>query len=101
GDSSWGSEAAMSDITQNIREVLQQFPIKNIILTGTSMGGCMVLTYATQAPPDIKEKLRGIVSVEGAGDLAKLYDKTANAHVKMALAAMMGGSPPQAQAEYA
>jgi dienelactone hydrolase len=101
GDASWGTDAALSDITQNIRSVMQQFPIKNIVLMGTSMGGCMVLTYATQAPEDIKQKLSGIVSVEGASDLQKLYDQTANEQVRIAINAAMGGAPQQAPVRYA
>jgi pimeloyl-ACP methyl ester carboxylesterase len=99
-ESSWGSDEAMSDITQNIRAVLQQFPIKRIVLMGTSMGGCTVLSYAVQAPADIKEKLAGIVSVEGAGSLKKLYDLTDNRTVKGAIAAAMGGTYENAAAMY-
>ncbi|HEY9792038.1 MAG TPA: prolyl oligopeptidase family serine peptidase [Candidatus Obscuribacterales bacterium] len=98
--SSWGSDAAMSDITQNVREIMQQLPIKRIVLMGTSMGACTVLTYATVAPIDIRKKLVGIVSVEGAGNLKDLYHATQNAEVNMALTAAMGGDPKTAGAEY-
>jgi homoserine acetyltransferase len=99
-DASWGSKPAMSDITQNIRAVCQEYPVGRIILVGTSMGGCTVLTYAATAPEDIKGKIAGIVSVESAGDLIKLHDQTDNSTVRLTLEAMMGGSPEFAKANY-
>jgi pimeloyl-ACP methyl ester carboxylesterase len=99
-EQSWGSDAAMSDITQNIREVMQQYPIKQIVLMGTSMGGCTALSYGVSAPDDIKSKLSGIVSVEGAGDLGALYSKTSNPQVRAAMEAAMGGSFASAPQEY-
>ena len=99
-EASWGTDLAMSDITQNIREVMQQYPIKRIVLMGTSMGGCTVLTYATQAPSDIKEKLAGIVSVEGAGSLKALYEMSENDSVKAAIAGSLGGTYSQVPAVY-
>jgi predicted esterase len=98
-EASWGSDEAMSDITQNIREVEQQYPIKQIVLVGTSMGGCASLQYATEAPDDIRSKLAGVVSVEGAGDLSRLYATTENPYVKQAMEKAFGGKPdavPQA-----
>jgi dienelactone hydrolase len=99
-EASWGSDLAMADITQNVRTILQQYPIKRIILMGTSMGGCTVLTYATSAPSDIQQKLAGIVSVEGAGSLDKLFHATNNAQVRFALLLAMGGSYKQVPAAY-
>jgi pimeloyl-ACP methyl ester carboxylesterase len=98
---SWGSDAAMADISQNIREIEQQYPIKQIVIAGTSMGGCTALAYAVQAPDDIKEKIVGVLSVEGAGDLAKLYLTTRNPQVQAALQSAMGGTPATAPTEYA
>jgi dienelactone hydrolase len=95
GKASWGSDAAMADITQNIRQVCHEFPIKKIVLMGTSMGGCTVLTYAEKAPPDIKEKLVGIVSVESAGDLVSLYNESEHPQVKSAMIEAFGGTPEQ------
>lgn len=99
-EASWGSDAAMSDITQNIRALLQQYPLKRIIFMGTSMGGCTVLTYATQCPPDIKAKLCGIASIEGAGDLAELSTATGSRAVKAAIIGALGGTVQQAPAMY-
>lgn len=99
-EASWGSDLAMDDISQNIREVEQQYPIKRIILMGTSMGGCTALTYATQAPADIKAKIKGVVSVEGAGSLKELAELSANTTVKMAIAAAMGGPYEQVPQHY-
>ncbi len=92
-EASWGNDIAMSDITQNIRQVCQEFPIKRIVLMGTSMGGCTVLAYAAAAPADIKGKLVGVVSVESAGDLQALYNESAHPGVKAAIARAYGGSP--------
>ncbi len=99
-ESSWGSDIAMADITQNIRELMQQYPIDKIVIMGTSMGGCTALTYAATAPEDIKKKLFGIVSVEGAGDLARLYATTQYKRVRTAIADAMGGIPTSASAQY-
>ncbi len=101
GTASWGSDAAMLDITQNIREVMQEFPIKRIVLMGTSMGGCTVLSYAAEAPKDIRDKLVGIVSVESAGDLASLYKETKVAQVQDAMVQAFKGTPEQNPQAYA
>lgn len=97
---SWGSDNALADISQNIREVSAQFPVRHIVMMGTSMGGCISLTYAEQAPPDIKGKICGIVSVESAGDLSSLYDTSENIAVREALVAAFGGTPAQASDAY-
>lgn len=95
GKASWGNEAAISDINQNIRQVMEEYPIDKIILVGTSMGGCTVLNYATKAGSDIKSKLEGIVSVESAGDLTTLYQQTNHPQVKGAMIEALGGTPEQ------
>lgn len=95
GKASWGNEAAISDINQNIRQVMEEYPIDKIILVGTSMGGCTVLNYATKAGTDIKAKLRGIVSVESAGDLVLLYKGTNHPAVQGAMIEAFGGTPEQ------
>lgn len=100
GQASWGNEAAMSDITQNIRQVCQEYPVSRIVLIGTSMGGCTVLTYAAIAPSDIKEKLCGVVSVESAGDLVALYKETEHPALAPAMIAAFGGTPEQIPAVY-
>ncbi|HEY9714011.1 MAG TPA: alpha/beta fold hydrolase [Chroococcales cyanobacterium] len=94
-EASWGSDAAVADITQNIREICQQYPVKRIILMGSSMGGCVALTYAATAPQDIKEKLIGVVSCESTGDLAKLFQTTKLPGVQVAMVNAFGGMPDQ------
>ncbi|MBX9879452.1 MAG: alpha/beta fold hydrolase [Candidatus Obscuribacterales bacterium] len=101
GKASWGNEASISDISQNIREVMAEYPIDKVILVGTSMGGCTVLNYATKAPQDIKDKLQGIVSVESAGDLALLYKQTNHPAVQGAMIEALGGTPEQKPEAYA
>lgn len=90
---SWGETSALSDISQNIDETMQAYPTSEIVLLGCSMGGCTVLNYAACAPDNIKEKLKGIVSVESAGDLAVLFDKTSARIVKQAMVIMLKGTP--------
>lgn len=98
---SWGNDAAISDITQNVREMCQEYPVTRIAIMGTSMGGSIGPTYAAIAPPDIKEKIVGVVSVEGAGNLANLFNQTTMQSVKDAMTISFGGTPeaqPQAYA---
>src|SRR5262249_36760908 len=89
----WVRDEALADITQNIHEVMQEYPVRNIVLVGSSMGGCAVLVYACMAPDDIRSKITGIVSVEGAGDLAKLHDQTHVDLVRGILEKCFGGAP--------
>ncbi len=98
---SWGNDAAISDISQNIREVMQRYPVNRIILIGTSMGGCTVLTYTALAPDDVKAKIIGAVSSEGAGDLARLFKETKAASIPLVLANAFGGRPESVPERYA
>jgi acetyl esterase/lipase len=98
---SFGNDQAIEDINQNIREVCQQYPIKKILLMGTSMGGCVALNYATCAPKDIKDRIVGIVSVEGAGDMAALYHQSSRQSVREAMINAFGGTPEQVARVYA
>ena len=95
---SWGNDAALADISQNIREICQQFPVQEIVLMGTSMGGCTVLNYAATAPQDIQEKICGIVSVESSGDLKALYRESKV--LQKAMEEAFGGTPEQVPAVY-
>lgn len=92
-DASWGSDAAFSDIAQNIRLVQQEFPFNKVILVGTSMGACTALTFAATAPKDIQDKIAGVVAVEGAGDLAKLYYETSHKSIAPSMICAFGGRP--------
>lgn len=74
--SSWLNDAALADVDQNIKEVLQRYPIKKIIIMGTSMGGISSLAYSALACPEVKSKIVGVVSSEGSGDLLKVYETT-------------------------
>lgn len=73
---SWANAKAISDIDQNIHELLARYPITRIVLMGTSMGGCSSLAYSYLAAEDIKEKICGVVSSEGSGNWVELYQKT-------------------------
>ncbi|MFN8656035.1 MAG: prolyl oligopeptidase family serine peptidase [Candidatus Obscuribacterales bacterium] len=97
----WGNDAAVADITQNIRNVMYELPFKRIVICGTSMGGCTALNYAASAPPDIKEKISGIICVEGAGDVAGIYHQTHTDVIRTAMAEAFGGTPEQVPQVYA
>lgn len=94
-EASWGNDAAMSDIIQNMHEVMQAYPFKSIVLMGTSMGGCVALNLAATAPDDIKAKLAGVVSMEAAGDLEAIWDRTKDKLIRPALVLALGGAPAQ------
>lgn len=94
-ESSWGSDKAISDINQNVREILQQYPFKRIVVMGVSMGGSVALNYACVAPFDIKKKIVGVVSMESAGDLGQLYKVTTNQDIRTAMIMSLGGMPKQ------
>jgi pimeloyl-ACP methyl ester carboxylesterase len=98
---SWGTDPALADITQNIRELCEQYPVAKIVLAGTSMGGCTSLNYAATCPGDIKARLVGIVSVEGSGDLAGLFHQTNRPEIQQAMIAAFGGTPEQVPNVYA
>lgn len=94
-DAAWGSDAASSDIVQNIRLVLQEFPFAKIVMMGTSMGACVSLNFAATAPADIQSKIAGVVAVEGAGDLAGLYYATSHKGIAPSMIMAFGGRPDQ------
>ncbi len=95
-EASWGNDAAIADIVQNIREMMEEYPIKKIVLMGTSMGACVSLNFACLAPEDIKSKIAGVVSMEGAGDLTSLYSRTHADAIRPAMMLAFGGPPEQA-----
>ncbi|MGH9551655.1 MAG: alpha/beta hydrolase family protein, partial [Terriglobales bacterium] len=97
----WATDATFSDISQNIREVSEQFPIDKIVIIGSSMGGCVALSYCTLAPKEIKDKLVGVVSIESAGDLAKLFRITTFADARRTMIDAYGGTPDQVAVAYA
>lgn len=90
---SWLNDKALADINQNIRELCQRYPIKRIVIMGTSMGGCSSLAYSVMAPADIKEKMVGVVASEAAGDLGELYKKTPSNMVRSGILVGLGGTP--------
>ena len=93
GNSSWLNDQAIADVNQNIRELLQRYPAKKIVLLGTSMGACSVLAYSYLAPEDISQLIAGVVACEGAGDLIKLYKETPSHIVKSGFVQAFGAPP--------
>ncbi len=94
-DAAWGSDTATGDIAQNIRLIMQEYPFSRIVVMGTSMGACVSLNFAATAPTDIQQKIVGVVAIEGAGDLGKLYYQTANKSIAPAMIMAFGGRPDQ------
>lgn len=100
GVASWLNAAAVSDVNQNIRHVMQEYPFKRVIIAGTSMGACSALNYAASAPADIRDKITGVICVEGSADLAALYKDTAVDAVRVAMAGALGGTPDKTPEVY-
>jgi predicted esterase len=97
---SWGNDSAISDVSQNIRELVQRYPINRIVIMGTSMGGCTALSYTTLAPDDLKSKIIGAVSSEGAGDLAQLFSESKAKSIPNAMTNAFGGTPQTNPQQY-
>jgi pimeloyl-ACP methyl ester carboxylesterase len=90
---SWGSAVSRIDITNNIRHVMTNTAVKQIVLIGTSMGASTALAYAATAPNYIKNKIIGVVAVAPCAELADLYQQTMAPEVKTSLEAALGGNP--------
>ncbi len=97
---SWANPSAIADIDQNIHELMMRYPVAKIVLMGTSMGGCSSLAYSYLAADDIKEKIVGVVSSEGAGDWAELFHKTPSSLVQAGMVEGLGGTADAAPALY-
>lgn len=90
---SWISQGVLEDMTNMINKVTAQNPVERIILMGTSMGGCTMLTYAEKAPENIKSKVIGVLAIYPAGDLYKLYQTTASKDVEKSLKVTLEAGP--------
>lgn len=78
-------DAAMDDIHQHIRQGSEKFPGLPVFLYGHSMGGLLVLNYATYH----KHTLSGVI-VTGAGLRSPVLEQKA----KLTLAKVLGGLLP-------
>lgn len=99
-ESDWENPAFLADIDQNIGELLCAYPISKIVASGSSMGACVAALYACKAPTDIRDKIRGVVFVEGADDMEKLFAETKSDYVRMGLVQAFGGTPNTHQNVY-
>ncbi len=97
---SWCNSEGYEDITCCIEEISKRHPVSKIIMTGTSMGGCTALTYATNAPKDIRDKIIGVLAIYAAGDLTRLYEETKSIEVREALEKAFDGTPIKAKELY-
>ncbi len=84
---------SMANITSAIEKIREKQPFKKIVLSGCSMGAAAALSYATQAPPEIRRQIVGVIAMYPAGDLVEFHDMTATALVRSALETCFGGSP--------
>jgi hypothetical protein len=73
----WANPEALQDVSDAIAKVQDKYKFDRIIYIGASMGGCNLLSFIEQAPPEIKSKSECIHgSIVSCGDLANLYKLT-------------------------
>jgi predicted esterase len=89
-NTSWMGPKAEEDLVQIISELKQKYKINRVFLTGGSMGGTAVLTFAALHP----ELINGVASLNG---LANHLEYTG---FQDAIAASFGGSKKAVPAEY-
>ncbi len=96
----WANPAALQDVSDAIAKVQDKYKFDRIIYIGASMGGCNLLSFIEQAPPEIKSKSECIMVLLSCGDLANLYKLTGEKLVQESLVKAMGGTPAEAKKEY-
>lgn len=87
---SWMGPAAEADIVQIINDLKEQFKVKKVFLTGSSMGGSASLTFAVLHP----ELIDGVASMNGTAnylEFENFYETIGNA---------FGGSKLEIPLEY-
>jgi len=87
---SWMGPAAEADMVQILRELRKKYNVRNILISGGSMGGTGALTFAALHP----EWIDGVVSLNGTANLVE-YDQ-----FQEAIAASFGGSKTAKPEEY-
>jgi pimeloyl-ACP methyl ester carboxylesterase len=98
GKTRWGSQGSLSDISKNILDVLAVFNANRIVLFGMTSGASVALNYACVAPPELKEKIAGVLALEPSGDLIELYNQSADGTVKPSLQVALGDPVQNSQA---
>ncbi|CAN5470698.1 hypothetical protein BH11CYA1_BH11CYA1_20260 [soil metagenome] len=96
----WANPAALEDVSDAINKVQSKYNFERIIYMGASMGGCNLLSFIEQAPPEIKNKSECIMVLLSCGDLANLYKLTSEKLVRQSLEQAMGGTPAEKKKEY-
>ncbi len=96
----WANPEALQDIGDAITKVQDKYKFDRIIYIGASMGGCNLLSFIEQAPPEIKNKSECILVIVSCGDLANLYKLTSEKLVKDSLKNTLGGTPAEKKKEY-
>ncbi len=97
---SWANPKVLQDFTDAITRVQDKYHFERIIYMGASMGGCNLLRYIEQAPPEIKDKSECILTLVSCGDLAQLYKISRDEDVKRSIAKALHGTPVENKDEY-
>ncbi len=87
---SWMGPKAEADVQQIIAELKAKYPVRRVFLSGASMGGTSVLTYAAIHPDDVD----GVISMNGTANHLE-YER-----FQEAISASFGGSKVEIPAEY-
>ncbi|MFA6213107.1 MAG: alpha/beta hydrolase [Candidatus Obscuribacterales bacterium] len=96
----WCSPASLQDVSDTITKVQDKYKFDRIIYIGSSMGGCSLLSFIEQAPPEIKSKSESILLLVSCGDLANLYKLSSDKTLKDSLVKALGGTPAEQKNEY-
>lgn len=101
GDS-WMNAAAEVDMVMLIKSLRERFGIKQVIITGGSMGGTAALILASHHP----ELFDGVVAMCPATDMRKLYldlstrEELIYRHIAKSIVEAYGGTPDKIPDEY-
>jgi pimeloyl-ACP methyl ester carboxylesterase len=100
GGVSWGNDAAVAILDNEIELVAKDYGITRILLIGNSMGASVALSYAATAAPDIKSRITGVIAAQPASDFASLYKTTTQQALRPTLVAAFGGTPDDQKEVY-
>ena len=91
---SWMGPAAEADMVQLIKQLRDQYKIRNIFIVGGSMGGTAALTFAALHP----DLVDGVCSLNGSANLLQYSVDVAD--IQNAIKNSFGGRPDETPQEY-
>lgn len=91
---SWMGPAAEADMVQLIKQLIDQYKIRNVFIVGGSMGATAVLTFAALHP----DLVDGVCSLNGSANLLEYTVDVAG--VQNAIKNSFGGRPDETPQEY-